>query len=81
MSEHNFCAGDMIYYLHTNQRGTRVKFAAVVVGLGHDGVTIRVGRYDVHSKEVSCIESTVAATSLQARTVPCSFEHELANPG
>jgi len=71
----------MIYYLHTNQRGTRVKFAAVVVGLAQDGVMIRVGRYDVHSKEVSCLQATVAATSLQVRTVPCSFEHELADPG
>jgi predicted component of viral defense system (DUF524 family) len=77
MTGQNFFAGDMVYYLHTNQMGVRVKFAAVVLGLGTDGVTIRVGRYDVHSKEVSSFETTVAETSLQARTVPCSYEDEL----
>jgi len=71
----------MVYYLHTNQMGIRVKFAAVVLGPGPDGVMIRVGRYDVHSKEVSSFESTVAETSLQIRSVPCSFEDELVKPG
>jgi hypothetical protein len=77
MTGQSFSAGDMVYYLHTNQMGIRVKFAAVVLGLEPDGVMIRVGRYDVHSKEVSSFESTVAAISLQARTVPCSFEDDL----
>jgi len=81
MTGQNFSAGDMVYYLHTNQQGIRVKFAAVVLGLEPDGVMIRVGRYDVHSKEVSSVESTVDEKSLQARTVPCSYEDELVNPG
>jgi len=71
----------MVYYLYTNPRGTRIKFAAVVLGLEPDGVMIRVGRYDVHSKEVSSFESTVAVTSLQARRVPCSYEDELVKQG
>ena len=81
MTGQELSAGDMVYYLYTNPKGTRIKFAAVVIGFAADGVMIRVGRYDVHSTEVSCFESTVTATSLQARTLPCSYEDELANPG
>ena len=69
--------GDRVYYLYTKPDGTPVKFVAVVIGFEPDGVTIRVGRYDVHSKEISTFESTVDETSLQARTVPCSYEDEL----
>ena len=67
----------MVYYLYTDKNGVQIKFAAVVTGIQDNGIAIRVGRYDVHSKEVSTIESVVAETSLQARTVPCSYEDEL----
>jgi len=67
----------MVYYLYTDKNGVQIKFAAVVTGIQDDGIAIRVGRYDVHSKEVSTFESVVAETSLQARTVPCSYEDEL----
>jgi hypothetical protein len=70
-------ADDMVYYLYTDKNGVQIKFAAVVTGIQDDGIAIRVGRYDVHSKEVSTFESVVAETSLQARTVPCSYEDEL----
>ena len=69
--------GDMVYYLYTGKNGTPIKFAAIVLGLEDDGVAIRVGRYDVHTKEVSTFESTVSETSLQPRSVPCSYEDEL----
>ena len=66
-----------MYYLYTGKDGTPVKFAAVVLRLEDDGVLIRVGRYDVHTKEVKTFESTVAAELLQPRSVPCSYEDEL----
>ena len=69
--------GDMVYYLYTDKNGTPIKFAAIVLGLEDDGVAIRVGRYDVHTKEVSTFESTVSEASLQRRNVPCSYEDEL----
>ena len=69
--------GDMVYYLYTNENGTPIKFAAIVIGLEADGILIRIGRYDVHSKEVSTFESVVSATVLQPRSVPCSYEDEL----
>ena len=72
-------AGDKVYYLYTGKDGTPIKFAAVVLSLEDDGIAIRVGRYDVHTREVSTFESVVSETSLQARTVPCSYEDEL-NP-
>ena len=74
-------AGDMVYYLYTGKNGTPIKFAAVVLGLEDDGVAIRVGRFDVLSKEVEFFESTVAATLLQPRSIPCSYEDELKNAG
>jgi len=77
MTEQNLCTGDRVYYLYTKPDGTPVKFVAVVLGREPDGVLIRVGRYDVHSKEISTFESTVDESSLQARTVPCSYEAEL----
>ena len=69
--------GDMVYYLYTGKNGTPIKFAAVVLGIEDDGVAIRVGRYDVHSKEVSTFESVVSESSLQPRSVPCSYEDDL----
>ncbi len=70
-------AGDMVYYLYTDQNGTPIKFAAVVLDIEDDGILIRVGRYDVHSKEVSTFESKVAKDSLLIRSIPCSYEDEL----
>jgi len=70
-------AGDKVYYLYTDKNGTPIKFAAIVLGLEDDGIAIRVGRYDVHSKEISTFESVVSAGSLQPRSVPCSYEDEL----
>jgi len=69
--------GDKVYYLYTDKNGTQIKFAAVVLSLENDGILIRVGRYDVHSKEVSTFESTVTEDALEPRSVPCSYEQEL----
>ena len=69
--------GDKVYYLYTDKNGVPIKFAAIIIGLEDNGITIRVGRYDVHSKEVSTFESVVSEASLQPRTVRCSFEDEL----
>jgi hypothetical protein len=69
--------GDMVYYLYTDKNGVPIKFAAVVIGLDDDGITVRVGRFDVHRKEVSTFESVVSPSSLQPRSVPCSYEDEL----
>jgi len=73
----NFGAGDMVYYLYTDRNGTQIKFSARVVSLEPDGILIRVGRYDVHSQQVSTFESVVSVTALQARGIPCAFEDEL----
>jgi hypothetical protein len=70
-------AGDKVYYLYTDKKGTPVKIAGVVLGLEADGVLVRVGRYDVHTNEVNTFESVVPASMLQARTVPWSFEAAL----
>jgi len=70
-------AGDMVYYLYTDRNGTRIKFAAIIIGLVDEGIAIRVGRYDVHSKQISTFESVVSEASLEPRTVPCSYEDEL----
>lgn len=70
-------AGDRVYYLYTGKDGTPIKFAAIVLGVESDGILIRVGRYDVHSKEISTFESVVSKASLQPRSVPCSYEDEL----
>ena len=69
--------GDKVYYLYTDKKGVQIKFAAVIIGLDTHGITIRVARYDVHSKEVSTFESVVSAASLQPRSVPCSYEDQL----
>lgn len=66
-----------MYYLHTDKNGTSIKFPAIVLRPEADGILIRVGRYDVHSKEVSTFESVVSKTSLQLRSIPCSYEDEL----
>lgn len=74
-------AGDKVYYLYTDKNGTEIKFAALILGLDADGIAIRVGRYDVHSKQISTFESVVPEASLQPRSVPCSYEDELQNSG
>jgi hypothetical protein len=66
-----------VYYLYTDKNGVQIKFAAIIIGLDAHGIAIRVGRYDVHSKEVSTFESVVSETSLQPRSVPCSYEEQL----
>ena len=71
----------MVYYLYTDRNGTAIKFAAIITGLAADGIAIRVGRYDVHSKQISTFESVVSEASLQPRSVPCSYEDELRTPG
>ena len=71
--------GDKVYYLYTDKNGVPIKFAAIVIGVDDDGIAIRVGRYDVHSKEVSTFESIVSEASVQPRSVPCSYEDELTN--
>ena len=70
-------AGDKVYYLYTDKHGVPIKFAAIVLALEDDGILIRVGRYDVHTREVSSFESVVAAVTLQPRSVPCSYEDAL----
>lgn len=69
--------GDRVYYLYTGRNGTPIKFPAVVLSIEDDGAMIRVGRFDVHKKEVKTFESVVAENLLQPRTVPCSYEDEL----
>ena len=66
-----------MYYLYTDKNGVTIKYAAIVLGLQADGILIRVGRYDVHTREVSSFESVVPAVKLQPRSVPCSYEEEL----
>ena len=70
-------SGDMVYYLYTDKNGVPIKSAAIVIGLDGDGVVVRGGRFDVHRKEVSTFESVVSPSSLQPRSVPCSYEDEL----
>jgi len=76
-SSHEFSTGDKVYYLYTNANGTRVKFAAVVIGIEADGVAIRVGRFDPDSREIKTFESSVAADALEHRSIPCSYESAL----
>jgi hypothetical protein len=70
-------AGDMVYYLYTDNNSVQIKFAAIVLEQQADGVLIRVGRYDVHTRNVSTFESVVATETLRTRSVPCSYEDEL----
>jgi len=69
--------GDRVYYLYTDNNSVQIKFAAIVLEQQTDGVLIRVGRYDVHTRKVSTFESVVATATLQPRSVPCSYEDEL----
>ena len=69
--------GEKVYYLYTDKHNVPIKFAAIVLAKQTDGILIRIGRYDVHTREVSTFESVVDATSLQLRSVPCSYEDEL----
>ncbi|MFZ9037827.1 MAG: hypothetical protein ACO3DT_07140 [Gammaproteobacteria bacterium] len=73
-------AGDMVYYLYTGKDGTPIKFAAIVLALQSDGILIRVGKFDVSTQDVKTFESVVAETSLQPRSVPCSYEDQLTVP-
>ena len=70
--------GDRVYYRYTGKLGAEVKFAAVVLGIDADGVSIRVGRYDVESREIRTFDATVAVDTLVPRSVPCAFEDALA---
>lgn len=70
--------GDRVYYLYTGKDGTPIKFAAIVLALESDGILIRVGKFDVSTQEVKTFESVVAATSLETRSIPCSYEEQLA---
>jgi hypothetical protein len=70
-------AGDRVYYLYTDKNGVQIKFAAIILAQQADGVLIRVGRYDVHTRNVSTFESVVATATLRPRSVPCSYEDEL----
>ena len=73
-------SGDRVYYLYTGKDGTPIKFPAIVLDIEDDGVLIRVGRFDVHKKEVKTFESVVAENLLQPRSIPCSYENELTAP-
>lgn len=70
-------AGDMVYYLFTDQQGVENKIPARVLSSHEEQIVIRIGRYDVHTKQVTVLESTVSHGSLQPRQVPCSYEDEL----
>ena len=76
-SEQKYSVGDRVYYLYTNAGGTEVKFAAIVIGIEPDAVVIRVGRYDPGTQEIKTFESSVSTSSLEPRSVPCSFEASL----
>ncbi len=70
-------AGDRVYYLYTDKNNVQIKFAAIVLAQQADGILIRVGRYDVHTRNISTFESVVTAATLRPRSVPCSYEDEL----
>ncbi len=72
-----FQTGDRVYYLYTDKNGVPIKFAAIILAQQADGILIRVGRYDVHTRDVSTFESVVARSTLRPRSVPCSYEDEL----
>jgi len=72
-----FKTGDRVYYLYTDEHNVPIKFAAIVLAQQADGILIRVGRYDVHTRDVSTFESVVARSTLRPRSVPCSYEDEL----
>ena len=70
-------AGDRVYYLYTDKNGVQIKFAAIILAQQADGMLIRVGRYDVHTRNVSTFESVVSTATLRPRSIPCSYEDEL----
>ncbi len=70
-------AGNMVYYLHVNAVGTEVKFPALVLDIGDDGIHIRVGRFNPTTSKLATFESTVASDKLIPRTTAFSFEKEL----
>ena len=70
-------AGDMVYYLFTDQHGVETKIPARVISADGDEILISIGRYDVHTKQVTVLQSTVGPDHLLARRVPCSYEDEL----
>ena len=69
--------GDRVYYLYTDRNGVAVKYAAVILEQQAAGFLIRIGRYDVDTRDVSTFESTVSASSLLPRSIPCSYENVL----
>lgn len=69
--------GDMVYYLYTGKDGTAIKFPARVLACEDTGLRIRVGKFDVLSRQVDTFDSVVQADKLQPRGVPCAFEDEL----
>ena len=69
--------GDMAYYLYTDKLSNQTKYPAQVIAVDGDAVTIRIGRFDVHSQEIKTLESTVESSSLTRRSAPCSYENEL----
>lgn len=69
-----------MYYLYTGKDGTPIKYAAIVLALEDEGILIRVGKYDVQTQEIKTLESVVAESALQPRSIPCSYEAELTGP-
>ncbi len=69
--------GDMVYYLHVNAVGTEVKFPALVLDFGDDGILIRVGRFNPTTSKLATFESTVANDKLIPRSTAFTFEEEL----
>ena len=69
--------GDMAYYHHTGKLGIQTKYPARLISVDGDAVTIRIGRFDVHSQEIKTLESTVESNALTPRSAPCSYENEL----
>ena len=72
--------GDKVYYLYTDKSGTPIKIAGIVLGLDPEGVKIRIGRYDTQTNKVNTLDSVVPESTLQARSVPWTFEDELQDP-
>ena len=66
-------AGDMVYYLHINAVGTEVKFPALVLDVGDNGIYIRVGRFNPTTSKLATFESTVENDKLTTRTTAFSF--------
>ncbi|MCP4433722.1 MAG: hypothetical protein GY806_22340 [Gammaproteobacteria bacterium] len=54
-----------------------MKFPALVLDIGDDGIHIRVGRFNPTTSKLATFESTVASDKLIPRTAAFSFEEEL----